>query len=197
MASTQIAALFPDSAAARTAQQSVVGSGVDHHRVLVMDTAHPDAAVHASAPGRLWGALKKVRVPDQEAHAYAEAISRGHALVVVEVKPNEQPAALRAMQAAGPLNVADQTETWRREGWSGTHPGQDAWLASGDTGGRQAAGSEGIVAGNLMAGDYGAVGGMIGGRPDTNILRGTEHLQGDRNAVRLDDYEDLHIYEIR
>jgi hypothetical protein len=195
MAGTHNTALFADSAGARAAQAGLVAAGVDASRILVLDCAHAETAAHATTPGRLWSLLKHVFVPDRDAHPYAEGIHRGRPLVIADVTEAERPAAVQALQAAHPLDVAAEEAAWRAEGWTGTYPGEEEWLAAQPQD-REAASSEGIVAGHVIAGDYGAVGGMIGGRVDTNILRGKSFTGGDATAERAGEVGNVRLYKI-
>jgi hypothetical protein len=197
MSGIHLAALYPTSAAAVAAQHGLIAAGVDAGRVLLLDRSHPETEAHARAPARLWGLLKHAVVPDPHAHAYAEGITRGHPLVIADVTEAGQAAALQALQAAGPIDIDQHIDTWRAEGWNGIYPGADDWydVTGAD---RAAAGSEGIVAGGLLAGDYGAVGGMIGGGADTDILRGKSFLGGHgRTAVPVEGGENVQVFEVR
>ncbi len=194
MAITHIAALFADSAGARAAQAGLLAAGVEAGRILILDRTHPATAAHTKAPGRLWAVLKHVFVPTRDAHPYAEAIRRGRPLLIADVTEAERPAAVQALQAANPLDVAAEEAAWRAEGWTGIYPGEEEWLA-GEPRDREAAGSEGIVGGNVIAGDYGAVGGMIGGGVDTNILRGKSFSGGDGTAERAGEVGNVRLYK--
>jgi hypothetical protein len=196
MAGIHLAALYPTSAAARAAHQGLIAAGVAAGHVLLLDRTHAETEKHTRIPSRLWGLLKHAVVPDPHAHAYAEGITRGHPLVIADVTEAEQPAALEALQAAGPIDIDAHIDTWRDEGWDGLYPGAIEWYEA--TGGdRAAAGSEGIVAGGLLVGDYGAVGGMIGGGVDTNILHGKSFLHGpNRTSVPVEGGDNVQVFEV-
>jgi hypothetical protein len=165
-----IAALFQTSAAAHAAQAALIAAGIPASRIMVMDRGNPASAAHA--PKSLWGALKARLLPDHHAHHYAEAICRGHPLLIVDVDAALHDAAIAALQAQTPLDVAEHAENWRDDGWSGEHSSQEAWREDQDDEG-SAAGSEGMVGRSLLVGDYGAVGGARRDtRADTDIQRG-------------------------
>jgi len=49
----------------------------------------------------------------------------------------------------------------------------------------------------LLIGDYGAVGGMIGGRANTDILRGKNFPRGAVTAEPVDSPENVQVYEVK
>jgi hypothetical protein len=196
MAGIHIAALFETSAAAHAAHDALIAAGIEASRILVLDRGHADKAGQAHSRGRVWGALKHLLVPDDHAHAYGEGVTRGHPLLLATVTEAEQAAAVAAVQSAHPLNVDAHAEGWREEGWSGVYDGEDEFLASSPMG-REAAGSEGIVDSGLLVGDYGAVGGMIGGRANTDILRGKSFLRGPAKAEPVDSPENVQVYAVK
>jgi hypothetical protein len=78
--------------------------------------------------------------------------------------------------------------------------GQGYWLnAQAD---RDAAGSEGITAGGIMAGDYGAVGAPRFSRADTNILRGMPPSSGappdaaPQDGIPVNDDPQVRVYKV-
>jgi hypothetical protein len=166
-----IAALFETTAAARAAQTALVAAGIPAASILLLDRGNPDTGAHA--PHSLWGALKSRLLPDNHAHHYAEGICRGHPLLIVEVSAAQHDTTIATLQAYHPLDVGEHAEGWRDDGWSGEHASQEAWLADQDDD-ELAAGSEGVVGGGLLVGDYGAVGAARrDARADTDIQRGT------------------------
>lgn len=186
-----VAALFPTAAEAHAAQAALLAAGVAGERIAIIDGA---AEGVGDEPAELWGTMKEVQIPDDDAHVAAEAVSRGHTLLVAHLAPGNHDAALAALHAAGPLNLEEHAEALREEGWDGTYEGQDEWL---EEQGPEAAGSEGITAGGVITGDYGSVGRAIGGNVDTDILRGKHFLSGERHATRIGGHGNLRVYEIR
>ena len=180
MSSIHIAALFATSAAAHAARDSLAAAGIETGRILVLDRGHADAAATERSPRRLWAALKAVFMPDDDANHYAEAIVRGHPLLVVDVTEAERPLAMRTLEAANPINVEAHDEGWVSNGWTDTQS-TERTLAPVHRG-RDAAGSEGITGGGLFSGDYGSVGAVHGAVADTDIMRG-KRATGDRVRV--------------
>jgi hypothetical protein len=170
MSSIHIAALFATSAAAHGARDDLAAVGIDASRVLVLDRGHTDTTAPERSPRRLWAALKNVFMPDEDANHYAEAIVRGHPLLVVDVTEAERDLAMRTLESADPINVEAHDEGWVSNGWTDAAATERALSAAHH--GRDAAGSEGITTSGLFSGDYGAVGAVQGATVDTDILRG-------------------------
>jgi hypothetical protein len=149
-----IAAVFETIAAARAAQAALVAAGVPAGNVLVLDRGDGDET--ARPPADIWGRLKSRLLPSAHAHHYGEAITRGHPLLLADIEPAQRDAAVAAY------------------GWDGTFEGEAAWE---DDGAATPVGSDGVVGGDLIAGDYGAVGAPLGGtRANTDIRHGTVRL---------------------
>jgi hypothetical protein len=169
-----IAALFPTTAAANAARKALIEAGAQPARVVVLDRDDPDSGAHR--PHKLWGSLKHWLVPDVHAHHYAEAVTRGHPLLVADVDSALHGAAVAALEAAHPLDVEAHVASWCEGGWSGTHPGQAEWLEASDES-AEAPGNAGIMSGRAISGDYGAVGAPLGKAVDTDILHGTGRVR--------------------
>ncbi|MEJ0046856.1 MAG: hypothetical protein WDN04_12635 [Rhodospirillales bacterium] len=165
-----IAALFQTPAAAEAARKALVAAGVDAARILVLDRDDPDSGAHHAVG--LWRGLKRWLVPHAHAHHYAEAVTRGHPLVVADVDPAVHAAAVAALEAAHPLDVQAHVATWCEGGWSGVNAGHAEWLEASEDD-AEAPGNAGILSGRAITGDYGAVGAHGGDRVDTDILHGT------------------------
>ena len=102
---------------------------------------------------------------------------------------------MAAIKAAHPIDIESRAAAWADEGWNGINGGQEYWLNAG--GDRDAAGSEGITASGVIAGDYGAVGSPRGGRADTNILRGqAQGAEPPEDAVVVNDDPAVRVYQV-
>jgi hypothetical protein len=170
MSSIHIAALFATSAAARAARDALAATGIDAGRILVLDRGHADPAATERSPRRLWSTLKAFFMPDEDANHYAEAIVRGHPLLVVDVTEAERPRAMATLDSASPISVEAHDDGWVSNGWSDAAVTERELAAAHRD--RDAAGSEGITGGGFVAGDYGSVGAVHGAAVDTDILRG-------------------------
>ena len=169
-----IAALFQTTAAADAARTALIAAGADAARILVLDRDDPESGAHRARG--LWGALKHWLVPDKHAHHYAEAVSRGHPLLVADVDKDIHEAAVAALTAAHPLDVEAHVATWCEGGWSGAHVGQAEWL-EGPEDEPEAPGNAVVMSGRAISGDYGAVGAPLGRSVDTDILHGSGRVR--------------------
>jgi uncharacterized protein (TIGR02271 family) len=57
-------------------------------------------------------------VPYDEAHAYAEGVRRGGALVVVESSDERAERGMAILQRLHPVNIHERTTQWQQEGWT-------------------------------------------------------------------------------
>jgi hypothetical protein len=173
MSDTQmhIAAVFETLAAANAARAALTQAGVPASAVLVLDRG--ETATTQAAKGDLWGRLKARLLPSAHAHHYAEAITRGHPLLLADIDAAQHDAAVAALHAHHPIDLQEKVDHWQAAGWDGTYEGEDVWVSDGNV---EPAGSDGVVGGGLIAGDYGAVGAPRTSRPDTDIRRGTVRL---------------------
>jgi uncharacterized protein (TIGR02271 family) len=88
-----------------------------------------------AAVGGLAGALIDAGVDENDAHAYAEGIRRGGALVTVRASDAEVDRIVDILDDEGTVNFDERETTWRSEGWTGTTAtGTSAVAATGLTG---------------------------------------------------------------
>ena len=169
MTNIHIAALFATSAAAHEARDQLVAVGVDAERLLVLDRGHGEAEAQPRPPRRFWDTLKQFFVPEDDAHRYADAIVRGHPLLIADVTEADREMALATLQACGPVSVETHDEASHAAS-AGQADSEDS-LRGNRRDSVAAASSEGIVGGGVIAGDYGAVG-ATNVKIDTDIMRG-------------------------
>jgi hypothetical protein len=166
-----IAAVFETLSAAYGARDALVGAGIPAEQILVLDRG---SEAETPAPRGLLATIKARLRHGRDPHAYAEAVTRGHPLLVADIDDAHSEAAVSALNALHPIDLTSRAETWRAEGWDGTYSG-DAWEAEARDN-PVPAGSDGLVQGGVIAGDYGAVGAPLGSRANTDILRGKSGL---------------------
>src|ERR671930_1061835 len=73
----------------------------------------------AYAGANLLETLADMGVPYEEAHAYAEGVHRGSALVVVESSDDRSERGMAILQRLHPVDLHERTAQWRQEGWTG------------------------------------------------------------------------------
>jgi uncharacterized protein (TIGR02271 family) len=72
-----------------------------------------------AALGGLAGSLVNAGVDEADAHAYAEGINRGGALVTVRASETERDQVLDILDDEGTVEIDERTAAWRNEGWTG------------------------------------------------------------------------------
>ncbi|MBB3019487.1 uncharacterized protein (TIGR02271 family) [Microvirga lupini] len=93
-----------------------------------------------AAVGGIAGALVDAGVDENDAHAYAEGIRRGGALVTVRASDAEVDRILDILDDEGTVNFDERENTWRSEGWTGASAAAgSATTATGLTGRASAA----------------------------------------------------------
>ncbi len=133
----QIVALYETRASADAAREKLVASGVDSGAVQVMDKDADRMAggvdYEAGNQG-LWGSIKSLFMPDEDAHAYSHAVGAGHAMVVVT--PNattNRNHIIEVLESTNPLDFDAKLEEWRQSGYNyapGTATAGTAGVAS-------------------------------------------------------------------
>ncbi|RFA36516.1 DUF2382 domain-containing protein [Alkalilimnicola ehrlichii] len=76
------------------------------------------AGIGAAAGGAI-GALTKLGVGEEDAHAYAENIRRGGAVVVVDATDADAEQAAGIMHNHGAIDIDRRREQWQQSGWQG------------------------------------------------------------------------------
>lgn len=72
-----------------------------------------------AAVGGIAGALVDAGVDENDAHAYAEGIRRGGALVTVRASDTEVDRIVDILDDEGTVDFGERENTWRSEGWTG------------------------------------------------------------------------------
>ena len=117
----QIVALYDTMAEANKARDMLVHAGVSSESIQVMDKSSDTMAggvdYEAGNQG-MWGAIKSLFVPDDEAHAYNHAISKGHAMVVVSpARSANREAIIHTLESSNPIDFDAKLEEWRQSGY--------------------------------------------------------------------------------
>ena len=117
----QIVALYETMAEANKARDMLVHAGVSSESIQVMDKSSDTMAggvdYEAGNQG-MWGAIKSLFIPDEEAHAYNHAISKGHAMVVVSpARTANREAVIHTLESSNPIDFDAKLEEWRQSGY--------------------------------------------------------------------------------
>ena len=132
-----ITALYENRAAAESAKQRLDALGVGAGAVDIHDESTATNVGGASAgtaatastqqaePGLL-GGFKHLFGQHEDAHTYAEGVSRGHVLLTAQVEDARTDDAIRVLDETGALDVDELQNQWKGEGWSAPATGYAA-----------------------------------------------------------------------
>lgn len=129
----QIVALYETMAEANKARDMLVHAGVSSGSIQVMDKSSDTMAggvdYEAGNQG-MWGAIKSLFIPDEDAHGYNHAINAGHAMVVVSPAATaNRETIIHTLESTNPIDFDAKLEEWRQSGYDYT--GMAAGAAAG------------------------------------------------------------------
>lgn len=75
--------------------------------------------------GGVYGAIRNLGVPEEEAQYYAEGVRRGGVLVVVEVDEEDAERAEEIMTRDGVVDINERAREWKVAGWEIPRPGRE------------------------------------------------------------------------
>ena len=129
----QIVALYDSETRARAARDTLVANGVSQQAIRITDRTQDrfvGGVDYEHNDTGLWGAIKSLFVPDEEAHGYAEGIRRGHAILVVQPDATmDRHRVIELLEGTDPVDFDAKLEEWRQAGYS--YPGTVAAGAAG------------------------------------------------------------------
>ena len=118
----QIVALYDTRAHADAAREKLLAAGVDSSAVQVMNKGDDEMAggvdYEAGNQG-LWGSIKSLFMPDEDAHAYSHAVGAGHAMVIVTPSAkSDRNKIIQTLETTDPLDFDAKLEEWRQSGYN-------------------------------------------------------------------------------
>ena len=120
----QIVALYETRPQAEAAKAKLVAAGVDSGVVQVMDREADRMAGgvdYESGNQGLWGAVKSMFMPDEDAHAYSHAMGAGHSMVVVTPHAAaDRSQIIHVLESTNPMDFDAKLEEWRQSGYNYT-----------------------------------------------------------------------------
>lgn len=118
----EVVALYETNAKAEAARQALLASGVPEHAIQMVARV-VDAKAAARPPEGLWGTIKTLFMPAQDRYDYSHAVARGHAMVIVHLKPGvDRTALVRQLEATSPVDFDALLEQWRQAGLDRSTP---------------------------------------------------------------------------
>ena len=149
----QIVALYETRAQADAAKAKLVSSGVDAGAVQVMDREADRMAGgvdYESGNQGLWGSIKSMFAPDEDAHAYNHAINAGHSMVVVTPHATaDRSQIIHVLESTNPMDFDSKLEEWRQSGYNYTPTAATGTATTATTG---VAGTPAMAAGTAAVG---------------------------------------------
>ena len=153
-----LSAFFDTEGEASRAVDRLVAAGItrDDVRIVPGQEGGSTASVEERSQhhGGFFGALSDFFFPEEDRYAYAEGLTRGGYLVVVNnVSTSFYDTALDILDDEGSINLDEREASWRSEGWTGYSAGtagtstsldDDSLIATGNVG---STGSYGEAAG--------------------------------------------------
>lgn len=115
-----LSALFDSESEASRAIERLNEAGITSARIVPgyeSDTPVQDRSQHHQG---FFAALADFFFPDEDRYSYAEGLSRGGYLVVVDnLAASQHDVALDILDDEGSIDLDEREESWRSEGWSG------------------------------------------------------------------------------
>lgn len=130
----QIVALYDSEAHARAARDTLVANGVPQQAIRITDREQDrfvGGVDYEHNDTGIWGAIKSLFMPDEDAHGYAEGVRRGHAILVVQPDAAmDRHRLVELLEGTSPVDFDAKLEEWRQAGYSYTDPGTASTDAS-------------------------------------------------------------------
>jgi len=117
-----LSAFFDSQSDAERATERLVEAGIARDDIQLVPGYESDTPVDSRAEQRtgFFGALANFFFPEEDRYAYAEGLSRGGFLVVVNnLSSTLHDQALDILDDEGSIDLDEREETWRSEGWAG------------------------------------------------------------------------------
>jgi hypothetical protein len=123
----RLVALFETRAAAERARDELMEEGIDAERIDLVCSAADAAEVDREAQrdhAGVWGAMKRLFLPEEDTHHFSEGVSRGHAVLAVRPDPGFHDRVVAILEQFAPIDLGARSDAWRAAGWDGAHRGQ-------------------------------------------------------------------------
>ena len=118
--SRTITAMFNDrSEAEAAAAQLRTQIGTEPQIIDQSTGGSSSTAPSKGSSGGFWSDLKDIFIGDEDRATYEEGVRRGHFLLCANVPEEQADRACGLIEAAGAIDVDEQEQQWRSEGWAG------------------------------------------------------------------------------
>jgi stress response protein YsnF len=119
-----ITALFESRADAESAVNELIDAGIPASSIRTTPERDSGRSTGATSydpvadEGGFWASLKDLFMPEDDRHAYAEALHRGKIMVAATVDDGAATRAANILEERGTVNLDEHEASWRKEGWS-------------------------------------------------------------------------------
>jgi len=140
-ASRTLSAFFDSEHDAQRAVDRLVEAGIARDSVRLVPGYESDTPTEDRAERHtgFFAALADFFMPDEDRYSYAEGLSRGGYLVVVDnLSSSQHDLALDILDDEGSIDLDQREESWRSEGWAGYQAGVTEAYSLGADAGRTA-----------------------------------------------------------
>ena len=132
----QIVAMYETDTQAQAARSSLLSNGIPERAIRITDRSQDNfsgGVDYERSDAGLWGAVKSLFMPDEEAHGYAEGVRRGHAILIVQPDATmDRHRIIEVLESSDPVDFDAKLEEWRQAGYS--YEGSAGAVAAGATG---------------------------------------------------------------
>jgi len=143
-----LSAFFDTEHDAQRAVDRLVDAGIPSSSVRLVPGYESDTPIAQRREQHqgFFAALTNFLMPDEDRYSYAEGLSRGGFLVVVnDLEQAYYERALDILDDEGSIDLNEREESWRSEGWSGYQPGAEGYGTSAGTVGDSTLGTTGAL----------------------------------------------------
>jgi uncharacterized protein (TIGR02271 family) len=130
--SRTITALFDSRSEAEQARARLTASRIDADNIRIIDkSSGGGGGGSGDSGGGFFATLKEIFLPDDDAQAYGEGISRGGFLLCAQVDEDQADEAIAILDESDSVDFDQRQEEWRSQGWTGFSGYTDTGVPSG------------------------------------------------------------------
>ena len=123
--SRTVTAMFDSRPEAEAAKARLISSDIDADSIRIIDKNYSGSSGGSeSSEGQgFWASLKDMFMPDEDRHAYGEAIDRGGFLLCAQVDETDADRAISMLDETNSVDFEQREQQWRSDGWQGQYAG--------------------------------------------------------------------------
>ena len=120
-AAAHVVAMYDTYAEARAARDKLTAAGFASSDMDLLDRnaeASDASFSYEHNDQGFWGAIKRLFMPDEDVHGYAEGLQRGHSLLVVRPSADNYDHVIEVLETTNPIDIDAREQEWRQGGWT-------------------------------------------------------------------------------